>query len=152
MLDDSDMMGGQSIWSRGSTEGKQLIPEGDNRYRQNFSEKFYVVQLVGTWVNVSEYAERVLHRKNRQSYVVFEGANHQLRPSRLLKPTLKQYTDVKCEIHNGGNDITNRNLDRLEPYPFIYIAPKIAREAFQAYFIDDNYEEWRRSQGWKPLF
>jgi hypothetical protein len=142
VIDENDMMAGRTVWQNGSPEGEPIKPEGDNRHRVQDSLKFYVIQLVGTWVNVSEYGERVLQRQNRQSYVVFENARHQVRPENQFKAILKQFVDVDCPIHIGSLDVTKDNLGEIEPFPFIYIAPKISYAAFRAYYVDKNYAEF----------
>jgi hypothetical protein len=133
-MTDDDPQAGRTVWFR-SSDG-QLKPEGDNRYRVNASAKFYVVQLVGHFVNLSEYGERVIHRANRQSYVTFEGKRHQLRRSGLLKDTLKQFVEAGIPVYIGGLTVDSKNLHKVEPWPFIYIAPKAAWAIFKAEYLD----------------
>ena len=128
-MDDLDASAGRSVLFRGGE--KQVIPEKDNRYRVQDSVRFYVVQLGGTWVNVSEYGERVLHRANRQSYVTFERNKYQLRREADLKPLLAQYVESGAQVYVGGLTVTAKTLEEIEPWPFIYIAPKAARDIYK---------------------
>ena len=143
-VDDNDIFGGRNVRGYGSASEGQEAPRADNRYRVNDSVRFYVVQLCGTWVNVTETAQRVLKRKNRQSYVTFEGAEYQLRPASQFLDVLKSYTKYGADVHLLGLEVTHNNVDAVVPWPFIWIVPKAAKLIFQAYHIDKDMERWEQ--------
>ena len=150
-IDDSSISGGRQVRQLGSARDTQEDPRTDNRYRVNDSVRFYVVQLCGTWVNVTETAQRVLKRRNRQSYVTFEGSEYQLRPATQFRDVLKSYTKYGADVHLLGLEVTNKNLDAVVPWPFIWIVSKPAKMIFQAYHIDKDMERFsalRREYGW----
>jgi hypothetical protein len=150
-VNDSSLSGGRQVQQLGSATDGQEAPRTDNRYRVNDSVRFYVVQLCGTWVNVTETAQRVLKRKNRQSYVTFEGAEYQLRPATQFRDVLRTYTKHGADVHLLGMEVTNKNLDEVDPWPFIWIEPKVAKQVFQAYHIDKDMERFsalRRETKW----
>ena len=78
-----DVFAGRSF-SQLSSDVQQL-PDGDNRYRVTKSAKFYIVQLMGSWVHVSESAERSIRYRNGLKWVTFEKREYQLRKSIKLK-------------------------------------------------------------------
>jgi hypothetical protein len=143
-VDDKSISGGRTVWQHGSAGDGQEAPRTDNRYRVNDAVRFYVVQLCGTWVNVTETAQRVLKRKNRQSYVTFEGVEYQLKPATQFRDVLKTYTKHEATVHLLGMDVTNGNLKDVESWPFIWIVSKPARLIFQAYHIDKDMKRWEQ--------
>jgi len=116
-----DIFAGRSFWQWSSDE--QQLPQGDNRHRVTHSTKFYVVQLIGYWVNVSESAERSVHYRNRLKWVRFENREYELRSADRFKAFLSRFIEGGCYAYIGGKEVhTLKELDRVEAYPFIYIA------------------------------
>lgn len=135
-----DVRGGRSFWQY--TSDTQQPPKGDNRERVTHSAKFYVVQLIGTWVNVSESAERTVHYRNRLRWVRFENREYELRKSELFKPFLRKFLQGGCYAYVGGKDISSeREVEALRSEQFIYIASSEALKIFN---------ELQRSRGQKP--
>jgi hypothetical protein len=125
-----DVRGGRSFWQY--TSDVQRPPKGDSRERVTHSAKFYVVQLIGTWVNVSESAERTVHYRNRSRWVRFENREYELRKSELLKPFLRRFIQGGCYAYVGGKDIhTEREVEALRSEQFIYIASSEALRIFK---------------------
>lgn len=87
-IQSDDVRGGRSFWQY--TSDTQLPPKGDNRERVTHSAKFYVIQLIGSWVNVSESAERTVRYRNRLRWVRFENREYELRKSELFNPFLRR--------------------------------------------------------------
>ncbi len=84
-----DIFAGRSFWQRSSDT--QERPQGDSRYRVTHSVKFYVVQLMGSWVNVSESAERTVRYRNNARWVRFENKEYELRKAERFKPLLTRF-------------------------------------------------------------
>ncbi|OQW80562.1 MAG: hypothetical protein BVN32_01595 [Proteobacteria bacterium ST_bin14] len=145
-IDDHDLHGGRAVIHYGG-DGTQTPPRSDNRQRVNDAVLFYVVQVCGSFVNVSESAQRVLFRVNRTSYVTFEREKHQLRPATQFKATIQQYTRHDCPVYMAGFDLTAKRLQTIEPWPFIYIVPTIAWQAFQALYVEKNEAKYRALLG-----
>lgn len=136
-IDQDDLHAGRTVLHYGG-DGTQTPPRTDNRHRVNDAVLFYVVQLCGSFVNVSESAQRVLLRANRTSFVTFEREKHQLRPATKFKAVIEQFTRYKCPVYMAGLDLTAKTLQTIEPWPFIYIAPKIAWQAFQTLYVEKD--------------
>ena len=135
-----DVSGGRSFWQY--TSETQQPPKGDNRQRVTHSAKFYVVQLIGTWVNVSESAERTIHYRNRLRWVRFENREYQLRKSEHFKPFLRRFIQGGCYAYVGGKDLfSEHETENLQSEQFIYIASSEALKIFN---------ELRRARGQKP--
>lgn len=116
-----DVFAGRSFWQ--SSSDTQISPKGDQRYRVTYSEKFYVVQLIGTWLHVSESAERTVRYRNRLRWVRFENKEYELRNSNRFKQFLSRFIQGGCYAYVGGKEIhTEKELGKVESYPFIYIA------------------------------
>ncbi len=145
-IDEDDLHGGRTVIHYGG-DGTQPPPRSDNRHRVNDAVLFYVVQVCGSFVNVSESAQRVLLRANRTSFVTFECEKHQLRPATQFKAVIEQYTRHKCPVYMADLYLTAKTLQTIEPWPFIYIAPKIARQAFQALYVEKDEGKYHALQG-----
>lgn len=124
-----DIFGGRSIVQ--TTSEKQQLPTGDNRYRITHSEKFYIVQLMGSWVHVSESAERTVRYRNHLKWVRFENKEYQLRKAVSFKQFVSQFIQGGCYAYVGSKEVhTIKTLGKLEPQPFIYIAASEALKKF----------------------
>lgn len=109
----------------------QQEPQGDNRYRVEHSTRFYVVQLIGTWVNVVESAERTVRSRNNLRWVTFENKEYELRKAATLKPFLTRFVQGGCYAYVGGKLVEReRELGSIDPHPFIYIASTAALRTF----------------------
>jgi hypothetical protein len=109
----------------------QQEPQGDNRYRVERSTRFYVVQLIGTWVNVVESAERTVRSRNNLRWVTFENKEYELRKAATLKPFLTRFVQGGCYAYVGGKLVEReRELGFIDPHPFIYIASTAALRTF----------------------
>lgn len=109
----------------------QHMPTGDNRHRVNHSDKFYVVQLIGLWVNVVESAERVIKYRNRLRWVTFEDKEYELKNQTKFKPFIGRFIQFGCSAYVGGIEVhTEKNLRKLVEKPFIYIASAEALKIF----------------------
>lgn len=109
----------------------QRLPEGDNRYRVHHSAKFYVVQLIGAWLNVSEFAERKVTYRNRLRWVCFEKRDFELRKADRFKPFLTHFIQGGCYAYVGGKQVsTVRELNKMQEAEFIYIASAEALRVF----------------------
>jgi hypothetical protein len=125
----NDVFAGRAVRQRLSDE--QHMPTGDNRHRVNHSDKFYVVQLIGSWVNVVESAERVVKYRNRLRWVTFENKEYELRRQAQLKPFVGRFLQFGCYAYVGGRDVyTEKELKKLVEKPFIYIASAEALRIF----------------------
>ena len=98
-----DIFAGRSF-SQTSSDTQQL-PEGDNRYRVTKSAKFYVLQLMGSWVHVSESAERSIRYRNGLKWVTFEKREYQLRKAVDLKRFVGRFIQGGCYAHVGGKTV-----------------------------------------------
>lgn len=109
----------------------QQEPRGDNRHRVQRSTKFYVVQLIGTWVNVVESAERTVRSRNNLRWVTFENKEYELRKADTLKPFLARFVQGGCYAYVGGKHIdTEREIGSISVHPFIYISSTAALKIF----------------------
>ena len=109
----------------------QQEPQGDNRYRVEHSTRFYVVQLIGTWVNVVESAERTVRSRNNLRWVTFENKEYELRKADTLKPFLTRFVQGGCYAYVGGKHIdTERELGSISVHPYIYISSTAALKIF----------------------
>ncbi|GAA4003992.1 hypothetical protein [Sphingomonas humi] len=126
-----DVRGGRSFWQY--TSDTQQLPKGDKRERVTHSAKFYVVQLIGSWVNVSESAERTVHYRNRSRWVRFENREYELRKSETLKPLLLKFIRGGCYAYVGGKEVSSeREIEALRSEQFIYLASSEALKIFQS--------------------
>ena len=108
------------------------MPEGDNRLRVNYSEKFYVVQLIGSWLHISESAERVVTFKKRLRWVRFESREYELRKAETFKPFVGRFIGMGCYAYVGTKQVdTVKQLNRLVEQPYIDIASSEALKTFQ---------------------
>lgn len=124
-----DVFGGRSFGQ--SSSDVQKKPEGDSRYRVNASAKFYVVQLIGSWVHISESAQRTIHYQNRLKYVRFENKQHQLRKATEFKGFVSRFINGGCYAYIGSKQVnTLGELGKVEAFPFIYIASSEALRKF----------------------
>jgi hypothetical protein len=116
-----DIFAGRSV--RQASSNTQKIPEGDGRYRTTYSAKFYVVQLMGVWVNVSESAERTVHYRNRAKWVRFENKHYELKREENFKSFVGHFIQGGCYAYVGGKEVyTVKELNNIEEWPFIYIS------------------------------
>jgi hypothetical protein len=124
-----DQFAGRSV--RQAASDQQQAPQGDNRYRVEPSTRFYLVQLIGTWVNVVETAERTVRSRNGLRWVTFERREYELRKAEGLKPLLSRFIQGGCYAYVGGKLIdSDRDLRSIIPHPFIYIASTAALRVF----------------------
>jgi hypothetical protein len=104
---------------------------GDNRYRVAHSAKFYIVQLMGTWVHVSESAQRTVQYRNQLKWVRFENREYQLKSEKEFKPFVGRFIQWGCYAHVGGKTVyTEREFKKLIEQPFIYISSSEALKIF----------------------
>lgn len=116
---------------RQSSSDKQLHPQGDKRHRVEYSTKFYVVQLIGSWVNIAESAERTVKSRNAIRWVTFEKKEYHLQRAEKLKSFIGQFLQGGCYAYIGGKYIEREKQMRdIEPYPFIYITSTSALRVF----------------------
>lgn len=109
----------------------QQEPQGDNRQRVEYSTKFYVVQLIGTWVNVVESAERVIRSRNGLRWVTFETKEYELRRANDFKPFLSRFLQLGCYAYIGGKHIEReKELRSIIEHRFIYISSTEALKIF----------------------
>lgn len=128
-IDTEDQLAGRSFWQHSSDT--QEPPKGDNRYRVTHSAKFYVVQLIGTWVHVSESAERTVSYRNRLRWVRFENREYQLRGADKFKAFVGRFIQGGCYAYIGGKEVhTERELNKLQSEQFIYLASSEALKIF----------------------
>lgn len=124
-----DIFAGRSF-SQTSSDTQQL-PRGDNRYRVTKSAKFYVLQLMGSWVHVSESAERSIRYRNGLKWVTFEKREYQLRKAADLKRFVGRFIQGGCYAHVGGKTVYSiKELNRLVDQEFIYISSSAALKVF----------------------
>ena len=135
-----DVFAGRSFWQ--SSSESQEPPQGDNRYRVNRSAKFYVVQLIGTWVHISESAERTVRSRNGLRWVTFESKEYQLKRAEQFKPFIARFVQGGCYARVGGKEVeTEKEVNKLAAHPFIYIASSEALRIFN--------EMWQKRKGSK---
>lgn len=116
---------------RQGASDKQLHPQGDNRYRVEYSAKFYVVQLIGSWVNIVESAERTVKSRNGSRWITFEKKDYQLQRSENFKAFVGQFLQGGCYAYVGGKYIEReKHMRDIAPHPFIYITSTSALKAF----------------------
>ena len=116
---------------RQNLSDSQLHPEGDNRHRVERSAKFYVVQLIGTWINIVESAERVVRSRNNLRWVTFEANEYELRKADAFKPFVARFIQGGCYAYVGGKHIQReKDLAPLISFPFIYISSTAALQLF----------------------
>lgn len=109
------------------------MPTGDKRHLISNSDQFYVVQLMGSWVNVVESAERVIKYRNRHRWVTFERKEYELKKSVQFKPFVGRFIQFGCYAYIGGKEVhTEKELKRLVEQPFIYIASAEALRVFNS--------------------
>lgn len=124
-----DVFAGRSF-SQLSSDVQQL-PEGDNRCRVTKSAKFYIVQLMGSWVHVSESAERSIRYRNGLKWVTFEKREYQLRKSIELKRLVGRFIQGGCYAHVGGKTVYSvKELNQLVDQEFIYLSSSAALKIF----------------------
>jgi hypothetical protein len=124
-----DIFAGRSFWQY--TSDIQKLPEGDNRCRVTHSEKFYVVQLMGSWVHVSESAERSIEYRNRLKWVRFENKKYELRNANKFKSFVGRFVQGGCYAYVGGKEVhSEKAINRLIEQPFIYISSSEALRIF----------------------
>ena len=124
-----DQFAGRSV-RQGATDHQQQ-PQGDNRYRVEHSTKFYVVQLIGTWVNIVESAERTVRSRNNLRWVTFETKEYELRKADTFKPFLSRFIQGGCYAYVGGKHIeSEKEIRSVESHPFIYISSTAALKIF----------------------
>ena len=124
-----DQFAGRSV--RQGASDLQQQPQGDNRYRVEHSIKFYVVQLIGTWVNIVESAERTVRARNNLRWVTFENKEYELRKADTLKPFLARFVQGGCYAYVGGKHIdTEREVGSITAHPYIYISSTAALKIF----------------------
>jgi hypothetical protein len=105
----------------------QQDPKGDNRRRVEYSAKFYVVQLIGQWVNIVESAERTVRSRNGSRWVTFEKKEYELRRADDFKPFVSHFLQLGCYAYIGGTYVDHeRNLRLIKPHRFIYISSTAA--------------------------
>jgi hypothetical protein len=110
---------------------EQLHPQGDKRHRVEYSTKFYVVQLIGSWVNIVESAERTVRSRNAVRWVTFEKKEYQLQRAEKFKSFVSQFLQGGCYAYIGGIHIEReKHMRNIEPYPFIYITSTSALRTF----------------------
>jgi hypothetical protein len=116
-----DIFAGRKV--RQMVSGEQALPVDDNRHRVTYSERFYVVQLMGTWVNVVESAERSVRYRNRLRWVTFENKEFELKRAEQFIPFVGRFIQFGCYAYIGGKEIhAEKALKKLVSQPFIYIA------------------------------
>lgn len=109
----------------------QQRPQGDNRYRVEHSAKFYVVQLIGTWVNVVESAERVVRSRNNLRWVTFEAKEYELKKADAFKPFIARFLQGGCYAYIGGKHVAHeREMKGIEAHRFIYISSTAAMRVY----------------------
>lgn len=132
-----DQFAERSVRQRSSDT--QHAPEGDNRYRVTPSAKFYVVQLMGAWVNVVESAERSVRSRNGLRWVTFEKREYQLRKADTFKPFVGRFLQLGCYAYVGGKQVDDEKAMReIESFRFIYIASTGALAKFNALRIKNS--------------
>lgn len=102
-----DIFCGRSFWQHSSDT--QELPQGDNRYRVTHSVKFYVVQLIGTWVHVSESAERSVKYRANARWVRFENKEYELRKADRFKSILTRFLQGGCYAYIGSKQVNAVN-------------------------------------------
>jgi hypothetical protein len=137
-----DVFAGRSFWQVSSDV--QEMPKGDQRYRVTHSAKFYVVHLMGTWLAVSESAERTVQYRNRLRWVRFENRDYQLRKAASFKAFMGRFIQGGCYAYVGGKHVdTEKELNLLIPQDFIYIAPSESMRIFNELRKRKMEERWR---------
>lgn len=138
-----DQFAGRSV-RQGATDHQQH-PQGDNRYRVEHSTKFYVVQLIGTWVNIVESAERTVRSRNNLRWVTFETKEYELRKADTFKPFLSRFIQGGCYAYVGGKHIeSEKEMWGVEAHPFIYISSTVAMKVFNGMRVIRTAEASRR--------
>jgi hypothetical protein len=115
---------------QGVSENQQ-DPKGDNRHRVEYSAKFYVVQLIGTWVNIVESAERTVRSRNGLRWVTFETKEYELKKADAFRPFVARFLQLGCYAYVGGKFVDNeRDMKSITPHRFIYISSTGALKVF----------------------
>ena len=115
---------------QGASENQQ-DPKGDNRHRVEYSAKFYVVQLIGTWVNIVESAERTVRSRTGLRWVTFETRDYELKKADAFRPFVARFLQLGCYAYVGGKLVDNeREMKSITPHRFIYISSTAALEVF----------------------
>lgn len=128
-LSSEDQFANRNVRQRSSDV--QEMPQGDNRYRVNYSATFYVVQLIGTWVNIVESAERSVRSRNNTRWVTFETREYELRRLEQFKPLVARFLQLGCYAYIGGRYVeSEKELRAIVPQRFIYIASTAALKKF----------------------
>lgn len=105
----------------------QELPKGDNRYRVSHSVKFYIVQLMGTWLHVSESAQRSVKYNNRLKWVRFENRDYELRSKNDFKAFIGRFIQGGCYAYIGSKAVyTQKELNKIEHQDFIYLSSSSA--------------------------
>lgn len=116
---------------RQSLSETQQEPKSDNRHRVEHSAKFYVVQLIGTWVNISESAERSVRSRNGLRWITFETKEYELKKADAFKPFISRFLQLGCYAYVGGKQVDNeRDMRSITPHRFIYISSTAALDVF----------------------
>lgn len=109
----------------------QQHPRGDNRHRVEYSARFYVVQLIGTWANGVESAERTVRSRNNLRWITFETKEYELRKADTFKPFVARFLQGGCYAYLGGKLIDHeRDMKAIESHPFIYISSTAALKIY----------------------
>jgi hypothetical protein len=110
----------------------QIIPKDDNRYRVSPSAKFYIVQLMGTWLHIDESAERTIKHGSGLRRVRFENKDYELRRATDFQPFVRRFLQFGCYAHIGGITIySEKEMKKILPQNFIYVASSKAWEIFE---------------------
>lgn len=129
-LESEDIYADRSVWHMES--GSQELPKGDNRHRKSFSVKFYLVQLIGEWVHVSESAERTVRSRSGLRWVTFENREYELKKAENFKEFVGRFIKGGCYARIGGKKVRNiKELNFIESQPFIYIASSESLRVFK---------------------
>ncbi|MCP5395810.1 MAG: hypothetical protein H6918_03595 [Sphingomonadaceae bacterium] len=126
-----DLAAGRSIRHAASSD-TQAMPRGDERYRVSPSAKFYVVQLMGTWLHIDESAERSIKHGSGIQKVRFENKDYELRRASDFQSFVRRFLQFGCYAHIGGKTIDSENgMKQIIPQRFIYIASSEAWDRFE---------------------
>lgn len=130
-IQSDDLAAGRSI-RHAAPSDMQALPTGDKRYRVSPSAKFYVVQLMGTWLHIDESAERTVKRGSGLRKVRFENKDYELRRASDFQPFVRRFLQFGCYAHIGGKTIdSEKGMRKIIPQGFIYIASSEAWEIFE---------------------
>lgn len=86
---------------------------------------------MGSWVHVSESAERSVQYRNRLKWVRFENREYELKNAERFKPLVGRLIQGGCYAYVGSKTVyTVRELNKLIEQPFIYISSSEALKIF----------------------